>query len=131
MADTGIPVTNKVSASIIAQATAAAQRQTTGATTAGSGIAPTPRQVGAVTYYDVNGAIKALHDDAIARGIPGVPSYFIDTKSYSNAADAQKAIDAYYARIPVSYDVATALKNAHDEAVAKGIPNVPDVPKYN
>jgi len=50
MADTGTPVTNKVSASIIAQAAAAAQRQTTGATTtstntADSGIAPTPRQV--------------------------------------------------------------------------------------
>lgn len=136
MADTGTPVTNKVSASIMAQAASAAQRQTTGATTtstntAGSGIAPTAVKVGAITYFDVNTAIKALHDDAVARGIPGVPSYFIDTKSYSNIKEAQESIDVYYARIPKSYDVASALQTAHDQAVAKGITGVPDVPKYN
>ena len=137
MADTvGRPVTNKVSASIIAQAAAAAQRQTTGATTtstntAGSGIAPTVMQVGAVTYYDPNAAMKILHDDAIARGIPGVPVYVMNTKSLTDPAAAQKMIDDYYAKIPKSYDVASALQTAHDQAVAKGIPGVPDVPKYN
>jgi hypothetical protein len=138
----GSPVTNQVSQRIIQQANqeaairaqqqqqASSTSSTTNTTSGGSGLSPTAEKIGAVIYYDPNPAMRELRDAAIASGIPNVPALFLNTQSFTNSADAQKIIEAYYNSISLNYNVNAQLQTLYNAAIAQGISNVPNPPVY-
>lgn len=52
-------------------------------------------------------------------------SYQHTNPTFTDQNIAQRAVANYANSIPPTYDVNSAIQAAHDEAVSKGIPNVP------